>query len=52
MRIFAPADYAKELNGQAFKDSQLGEFIINAIATGDEVAEKERCSSRPSKDNS
>jgi len=28
---FAPADYAKELNGQAFKDSQLGEFIINAI---------------------
>lgn len=38
---FAPADYAKELNGQAFKDSQLGEFIINAIATGDEVAKKD-----------
>ena len=38
---FAPADYLKELNGQAFKDSQLGEFIINAIATGDEVAEKD-----------
>ena len=38
---FAPADYAKELNGQAFKDSQLGEFIINAIATDDEVAEKD-----------
>jgi len=38
---FAPADYLKELNGQAFKDSQLGEFIINAIATGDEVAKKD-----------
>ena len=38
---FAPADYVKELNGQAFKDSQLGEFIINAIATGDEVTKKD-----------
>ena len=38
---FAPADYLKELNGQAFKDSQLGEFIINAIATDDEVAKKD-----------
>ena len=38
---FAPADYLKELNGKAFKDSQLGEFIINAIATGDEVAKKD-----------
>lgn len=38
---FVPADYLKELNGQAFKDSQLGEFIINAIATDDEVAEKD-----------
>ena len=38
---FAPTDYAKELNGQAFKDSQLGEFIINAIAIGDEVAKKD-----------
>lgn len=38
---FAPADYEKELNGQAFKDSQLGEFIINAIATGVEAAEKD-----------
>ena len=38
---FAPADYLKELNGRAFKDSQLGEFIINAIATGDEVAKKD-----------
>ena len=38
---FTPADYEKELNGQAFKDAQLGEFIINAIATGDETAEKD-----------
>nr|WP_311151343.1 DUF6621 family protein [uncultured Prevotella sp.] len=38
---FAPADYLKELNGQAFKDSQLGECIINAIATGDEVTKKD-----------
>ena len=38
---FTPADYEKELNGQAFKDTQLGEFIINAIATGDETAEKD-----------
>ena len=38
---FAPADYVKELNGQAFKDPQLGEFIINTIATDDEVAEKD-----------
>ena len=37
---FAPADYEKELNGQAFKDPQLGEFIINSIVTSDEVAEK------------
>ena len=38
---FAPADYEKELNGQAFKDPQLGEFCINAIATGNEAAEKD-----------
>lgn len=38
---FAPADYEKELNGQAFKDPQLGEFIINSIVTSDEVAEKD-----------
>ena len=38
---FVPADYEKELNGQAFKDARLGEFIINAIATGDEATEKE-----------
>ena len=38
---FTPADYEKELNGQAFKDAQLGEFIINSIATGDKTAEKD-----------
>ena len=38
---FTPADYEKELNGQAFKDPQLGEFIINAITTDDEVAKKD-----------
>ena len=38
---FVPAEYEKDLNGQAFKDPQLGEFIINAIATGDEAAKKD-----------
>ena len=38
---FVPAEYEKELNGQAFKDPQLGEFIINAIATGDEATKKD-----------
>ena len=52
MRIFAPADYLKELNGQAFKDSQLGEFIINTIATGDEVAKKDDVLLDLLKDNS
>lgn len=34
MDNFQPADYAKELDGQAFKDEKLGEFSINTIATG------------------
>lgn len=38
---FAPADYGNELNGQAFQDPQLGEFIINAIPTGEEASNKE-----------
>lgn len=37
---FAPADYAGELDGKAFRSQQLGEFIINCIATGEEGAEK------------
>lgn len=38
---FAPADYDAELNGKAFKDERLGEFIVNTIATGDELNDKE-----------
>ncbi|MCR5078125.1 MAG: hypothetical protein K6A82_08840 [Prevotella sp.] len=38
---FAPAGYDSELNGQAFQDPQLGEFIINAIPTGEEASNKE-----------
>jgi len=38
---FAPSDYEKELNGQAFRDGHLGEFIINSIATGDEHTAKD-----------
>lgn len=37
---FAPADYAGELDGKAFRSQQLGEFIINCIATGGEEAQK------------
>lgn len=38
---FTPAIYDGELNGKAFRDERLGEFIINAIATGDDTADKE-----------
>lgn len=31
---FRPAHFTKELNGQAFRDAHLGEFIVNAFATG------------------
>lgn len=37
---FSPADYADELDGKAFRSEQLGEFIINCIATGTEEAQK------------
>lgn len=37
---FAPAVYASELDGKAFRSPRLGEFIINCIATGEEGAEK------------
>ena len=33
---FSPADYESELDGKAFHSEQLGEFIINCIATGEE----------------
>lgn len=29
LQNFAPADYDKELNGKAFRDERLGEFIVN-----------------------
>lgn len=35
MENFVPADYAADLNGRAFRDEQLGEFIVNAYATND-----------------
>ena len=38
---FAPSSYSNELNGQAFRDARLGEFIINSIATGDENTTKD-----------
>lgn len=34
MDCFQPADLKTGLNGQAFKDERLGEYIINAYATG------------------
>lgn len=37
---FAPASYAEELDGKAFRSEQLGEFVINCIATGGEEAPK------------
>ena len=38
---FVPSDFHKELDKQAFTDEQLGEFIINTIATGSELTEKD-----------
>lgn len=38
---FAPADYDSELNGKAFRDDRLGEFIVNTIAAGKKSADKE-----------
>ncbi len=35
---FTPSIYDTELNGQAFKDEKLGEFLINAYAVGDVVS--------------
>lgn len=34
---FVPSNYADELNAKAFDDPTLGEFLINAYATGDVV---------------
>lgn len=38
---FAPADFDNELNGKAFRDERLGEFIINTIAVGDGTDDKD-----------
>ena len=38
---FVPSDFHKELDKQAFTDEQLGEFIINTIATGSALTEKD-----------
>lgn len=35
---FAPSNYAKELNAQAFEDHTFGEFLVNAYAVGDVVS--------------
>lgn len=38
---FMPANFESELNKKAFKDEQLGEFIINTIATGSQMTDKD-----------
>ena len=38
MDNFTPSVYDTELNAQAFKDKQFGEFLVNSIAVGDIVS--------------
>ena len=38
---YFPSSLGQELDKQAFKDETLGEFIINTIATGGKVTEKD-----------
>lgn len=38
---FVPAGFDGELNGKAFSDPSLGEFIVNTIAVGNGTADKE-----------
>lgn len=38
---FVPSNFQNELDKQAFTDEQLGEFIINTIATGSALTEKD-----------
>lgn len=38
MDNFRPSRYDEELNAQAFKDEQLGEFLVNAYAVGEMVS--------------
>ncbi|MDR0185496.1 MULTISPECIES: DUF6621 family protein [Prevotella] len=37
---FMPSTYETELDKQAFKDASLGEFILNTIATGEDITNK------------
>src|SRR3712207_2506705 len=37
---FRPSAYSSDLNGKAFKDERLGEFIVNDIPTDEEMAKK------------
>jgi hypothetical protein len=37
MDNFVPSAYATELNAQAFKDEQLGEFLVNSYEVGEVV---------------
>lgn len=39
---YVPSSLGQELDKQAFKDETLGEFIINTIATGGKVTEKDK----------
>lgn len=41
MENFAPANYSEELNGKAFRDNKLGEFIVNTIAADENSGDKE-----------
>ena len=38
MENFVPTGFADELNGCAFRDEKIGEFIVNAYATSDSVS--------------
>ena len=41
MRNFQPSNYEKDLNAQAFKDAKLGEFILSAYPTEENVVSKD-----------
>lgn len=41
MSNFAPAAYADELNGKAFKDEQMGEFVFTSLPVEDMVTKDE-----------
>jgi hypothetical protein len=41
MKNFHPSNYEKDLNAQAFKDAKLGEFILSAYPTEENVVSKD-----------